>query len=62
MDWNRMGKAYESVADSLAGPPSSANSSNRATRIYNRFVNFLLADFPPRATFVAGLVLGLRIG
>lgn len=25
-------------------------------------VNFLAADFPPRATFIAGLLLGIRVG
>jgi len=30
--------------------------------LYNWFVHFLTADFPPRASFLAGLALGIRIG
>jgi len=32
------------------------------TTFWSWLVNFLTADFPPRASFLAGLVLGLRIG
>lgn len=30
--------------------------------LWSWLVNFLTADFQPRASFLAGLVLGLRIG
>ena len=30
--------------------------------LWSWFVNFLTADFQPRASFIAGLALGIRIG
>jgi len=63
MDWNTMSKRYDTIVDKMAGAPSTARSAGgRAVGVYNRFVDFLMADFPPRATFTAGFVLGLRLG
>lgn len=58
VDWKSMASRYDSVVDSYAG----SGAGSKLARVSNRVVDFLLANFPPRATFVAGLVLGLRIG
>lgn len=58
VDWKSMASRYDRVVDGYAG----TGAGSRAKRLGNRVVDFLLADFPPRATFVAGLALGLRVG
>ncbi|KEI38554.1 uncharacterized protein L969DRAFT_88998 [Mixia osmundae IAM 14324] len=66
MDWARMSTRYNSVIDRAAGGPNPVQArgwaGSRLGRIANRFADFLTADFGPRATFLAGLALGLRIG
>jgi FUN14 domain-containing protein 1 len=55
-----MGTRFESLFYSR-----QADGSRRAPSLYqlwNFLVDFLTADFQPRASFVAGLALGLRIG
>ncbi|KAK9896086.1 hypothetical protein P389DRAFT_171032 [Cystobasidium minutum MCA 4210] len=58
VDWKTMATRYDSIVDSYAG----TGAGSKLARVGSRVVDFLLADFPPRATFTAGLVLGLRIG
>lgn len=58
VDWKTMASRYDTVIDSYAG----TGTGSRLARLGSSVVDFLLADFPPRATFTAGLVLGLRIG
>ena len=53
-----MARRYDTVVDGYAG----AGAGSRLSRVGGRALDFLLADFPPRATFMAGLALGLRIG
>lgn len=60
VDWGSMAKRFEHAfyTEDKAG-------TRRSPTIYSVFswlVNFLTADFQPRASFVAGLALGLRIG
>ena len=69
VDWKALGKRYDSAVDSAAGKdaiqvnkPASGWRDSTAARIWNRFTHFLTADFPSRGTFLAGLVLGLRLG
>ena len=71
INWKSLGSKYESFIDGAAGGPNSAGdalqkgnrlTNSRAARIWNRLVDFLTADFQQRATFTAGLILGLRIG
>ena len=52
------------MVDSAAGPGGKVSGYNGSTaqRIWNRGTHFLMADFQPRATFMAGLLLGLRLG
>jgi uncharacterized membrane protein (Fun14 family) len=72
VNWRSLQSRYDSAVNSAAGQdavqindPASGMSGwrdSRAVRIWNRFVHFLTADFPSRGTFVAGLMLGLRLG
>jgi len=61
VDWSRVSKRFESVfyvKDGVA-------DTRRPPTIYSlwrRLVDFLTADFQPRASFIAGLMLGIRIG
>jgi uncharacterized membrane protein (Fun14 family) len=58
VDWSRMAKRYESVVDTYSG----TGTGNRLQRVGGSAVDFLVADFPPRAVFISGLILGLRLG
>lgn len=69
VDWKALGKRYDSAIDHAAGKDAvqinrsaSGWRDSTAARIWNRFTHFLTADFPSRGTFLAGLVLGLRLG
>lgn len=70
VNWRTLTSGYESVVSKAAGEDAitfnrqSATgwSESRAARIWNRSIHFLTADFPSRGTFVAGLLLGLRLG
>lgn len=59
VDWSRAASRFENsfyrTENGVRHPPTIRS-------LWNWLVNFLAADFQPRATFVAGLVLGLRIG
>ena len=58
VDWKTMANTYETTADRLAG----TGAGSRLQRVGGRVMDFLMADFPPRASFAAGFVLGLRMG
>ncbi|XP_006458210.1 hypothetical protein AGABI2DRAFT_190568 [Agaricus bisporus var. bisporus H97] len=60
VDWTRMSSSYESLfythdAVGNARPPSIVS-------LWRWLVDFLTADFQPRASFIAGFALGLRVG
>ena len=59
VDWSRAASRFENLFYRTEGgvrrPPTIGS-------IWNWLVSFLAADFQPRASFVAGLALGLRIG
>ncbi|KAF8350794.1 FUN14 family-domain-containing protein [Amanita rubescens] len=60
VDWARMATKFEDLvyvrdACGKGGPPTPAS-------IWRWLINFLTADFQPRASFIAGLALGLRLG
>jgi uncharacterized membrane protein (Fun14 family) len=60
VDWGRMGARFESLLytkDALGNKRPPTISS-----VWRWVVDFLTADFQPRASFIAGLALGLRIG
>ncbi|CAO1637151.1 unnamed protein product [Parajaminaea phylloscopi] len=66
VDWQKIGSRYNSALESSAGGPADPSargwSNSTAARIYARFVDFLTANFQERATLLAGLALGLRLG
>ncbi|WFD29067.1 hypothetical protein MSPP1_000072 [Malassezia sp. CBS 17886] len=68
INWSNAESIFNSTVDSLSGPtPRRAGtgvskSQYPLVRMWNRLVEFLTADFQQRATFIAGLVLGLRVG
>jgi len=60
VDWGRAASRFEHLfytkdALGIAKPPNVMS-------LWNGIVDFLTADFQPRASFIAGLALGLRIG
>ncbi|KAK7055010.1 hypothetical protein VNI00_003473 [Paramarasmius palmivorus] len=60
VDWGAVGKRFENLFYT-----TDANGARKAPTVYSLFswlVDFLTADFQPRASFLAGLMLGLRIG
>jgi len=59
VDWSALGKRYDGVVNSGAG---GTRTGNRVARLFSRLTDFLVADFPPRATFLAGVALGMRLG
>lgn len=60
VDWGRMASRFENLLytkDALGNKRAPTISS-----MWRWVVDFLTADFQPRASFIAGLALGLRIG
>lgn len=59
VDWPRAASRFENLfyrtENGVRRPPTIGS-------VWNWLISFLAADFQPRATFVAGLALGLRIG
>lgn len=65
VNWSAINSRYDKLVGSAAGPETGSvrgYGGSTLQRIWNRTTNFLMADFQPRATFMAGLVLGLRLG
>ncbi|KAB5596470.1 FUN14 domain-containing protein [Ceratobasidium theobromae] len=61
-DWSVASARFERL---FYSPPTKAGEPRRPPTIailWKFLVDFLTADFPPRASFLAGLVLGLRMG
>ena len=60
VDWARMSRKFEDLfyttdAQGARHPPNVAS-------LFRWIVDFLTADFQPRASFIAGFILGLRLG
>ncbi|KAJ7582897.1 FUN14 family-domain-containing protein [Mycena floridula] len=60
VDWSKMATRFENAVSTTDA--SGHRQTPTVVTAWNWLVNFLVADFPPRATFLAGLVLGLRVG
>lgn len=60
VDWGRMASRFENLFYTTS--PTGAKKPPTVVSLWNWLVGFLTADFQPRASFLAGLVLGLRIG
>ncbi|OCF55897.1 hypothetical protein L486_06653 [Kwoniella mangroviensis CBS 10435] len=60
VDWAKLGGRY----DSTFGSKTSTGGYKGPTvgGVYSRIVDFLTSNFQQRASFLAGLVLGLRLG
>ncbi|KIM80735.1 hypothetical protein PILCRDRAFT_9185 [Piloderma croceum F 1598] len=61
IDWARMGSRFENLfytRDSITGNKKAPNVFS----LWNWLVDFLTANFQQRASFLAGLALGLRVG
>ncbi|KIJ68983.1 hypothetical protein HYDPIDRAFT_105534 [Hydnomerulius pinastri MD-312] len=60
VDWARMASRFENLfyrTDALGNKKAPTIGS-----LWRWIVDFLTADFQPRASFIAGMALGLRIG
>lgn len=64
VNWSKMGRRWDAMIDSAAGNEKSVGGimGSKAGRIAKRFEDFLTANFQERATFLAALALGLRLG
>ena len=60
VDWGRVSQKFENLFYTV--DPNGIRRPPRIQSLWNWLVDFLTADFQPRATFLAGLLLGLRIG
>ncbi|WWC60872.1 uncharacterized protein I303_103448 [Kwoniella dejecticola CBS 10117] len=59
VDWAKLGGKY----DSAFGTKSSTGYRGPTIGgLYNKIVDFLTSNFQQRASFIAGLVLGIRLG
>lgn len=61
INWANVTNSYDSFITKRAGPPA-AQGGNRAAGLVGWFVDFVSADVQSRATFVAGMLLGFRLG
>ncbi|PWN21883.1 hypothetical protein BCV69DRAFT_311590 [Microstroma glucosiphilum] len=64
VNWGGISKRYDGLVGSVAGPGEKVKGwqGSTAGRIYTRFEDFLTANFQERASLLAGLALGLRLG
>ncbi|KAL1409042.1 hypothetical protein Q8F55_005866 [Vanrija albida] len=60
VDWKAINNSYDSKIGTTG--PDGKVSYPSVKQVYNGFVDFLTANFQQRATFVAGFLLGLRVG
>jgi len=61
VDWKRLAGRYDSAFASKAGPGEQPRPPT-VQSLYNWFVDFITANFQQRASFLAGIALGLRLG
>lgn len=66
INWKSFESVYRSGVDSASRVGEEASTSMKSSpplvRVWHNLVDFLTIDFQQRATFIAGLVLGLRLG
>ncbi|OWT41427.1 hypothetical protein C362_00895 [Cryptococcus neoformans Bt1] len=60
VDWARIGARYDSAFGTKT--PTGGYRGPTIGRLWARLVDFLTADFQQRASFLAGLALGIRLG
>ncbi|KAF7338378.1 hypothetical protein MVEN_02063500 [Mycena venus] len=61
VDWEGMGSRFQRVFYTT-DPKTGNKATPTIYSLWRWMVDFLTADFQPRASFIAGLALGLRIG
>ncbi|GAA5957271.1 hypothetical protein JCM21900_001213 [Sporobolomyces salmonicolor] len=61
VNWSALTSSYDTLLTQRAGPPAS-HGGNRLAGLWAGFVDFVAANVQSRATFVAGVMLGLRVG
>jgi FUN14 domain-containing protein 1 len=61
INWSALTSSYDSFITKRAGP-SAAEGGNRIVGLSSAFLDFITANVQSRATFVAGIVLGFRLG
>ncbi|KAJ7046676.1 FUN14 family-domain-containing protein [Mycena alexandri] len=61
VDWESMGGRFQRLFYTT-DPKTGSKATPTIYSLWRWMVDFLTADFQPRASFVAGLALGLRIG
>lgn len=61
INWSALTSSYDKLITKRAGPPAS-QGGNRLGGLWTWFIDFVGANVQSRATFVAGVMLGLRIG
>ncbi|KWU41645.1 hypothetical protein RHOSPDRAFT_22636, partial [Rhodotorula sp. JG-1b] len=61
VDWGAITRTYDSNVTSRFGPPA-AKGGNRLRGLGAWFLDFVCANLQSRATFVLGVMLGLRLG
>jgi FUN14 domain-containing protein 1 len=61
VDWSRVGSRFENAVY-RTDPATGTKKAPSVVSVWRWLVDFLTADFQPRASFLAGLALGLRVG
>ncbi|KAJ6496580.1 hypothetical protein C8R47DRAFT_1184514 [Mycena vitilis] len=61
VDWESMGSRFQRLFYTT-DPKTGSKATPTIYSLWRWMVDFLTADFQPRASFIAGLALGLRIG
>ncbi|CAE6468794.1 unnamed protein product [Rhizoctonia solani] len=61
-NWSAASTRFEHLFYSAPSQPDQPRRPATIATLWAWLVDFLTADFPPRASFIAGMILGLRIG
>ncbi|KAJ7710013.1 FUN14 family-domain-containing protein [Mycena rosella] len=61
VDWDSMGARFQNLFYTT-NPETGSKATPTLYSAWKWLVDFLTADLQPRASFIAGLALGLRIG
>lgn len=62
INWGLISSHFEKRFYEKPTSPGGKAKPPTVTKVFNWLVNFLMADFQPRATFLAGFLLGIRVG
>lgn len=62
VNWSSASNRFERLFYTSSATPGQGSRAPTFGSLWTWAVDFLTADFPPRASFLAGMVLGLRLG